>query len=210
LVTFQTGTPAKAAEVNSNFTALKGAVNSKQDKIAGACNDGQFIRKINADGTVVCAMTQNDAVLVLAEQFVNDADTNPGCVLQHGAITGTYYSAGTGCSAYAAVVLADKIKLNAMYCSGVDASALAGAQMSARLTTWDGATEVFSTNPTVGASGNPEPFIDDTAGSSGGDDVDYATIGPVYLVQVNFGTANSATVGKNLALWSCSISYTSR
>ena len=131
LVTFQPATPAKVAEVNGNFTVLKGAVNSKQDKISAGCSDGEFIRKINADGTVVCAMTQNDSVCVLGEQFVNDADTNPACVLQHGATTWTYYSSGTGCSSYTRVIFADKIKLTGLYCIGLDASTLAGAQMTA-------------------------------------------------------------------------------
>jgi len=66
--TFVTGTPASAASVNQNFSATQTAVNSKQDRVSGACPTGQSIRSINQDGTVVCQVA-NDTSGV---EFVNN------------------------------------------------------------------------------------------------------------------------------------------
>lgn len=52
--TFVSGTKALAEEVNANFTATQTAVNSKQNKITGACVVGSFVASVNADGTLVC------------------------------------------------------------------------------------------------------------------------------------------------------------
>jgi hypothetical protein len=53
--TFVKGSPATAATVNENFSATAISVNSKQDRVVGACAaDGQAVRGINPDGSVVC------------------------------------------------------------------------------------------------------------------------------------------------------------
>jgi hypothetical protein len=52
--TFAPGTPASAADVNSNFSATAAAVNGKQNLVTGTCPTGQSIRAINANGSVVC------------------------------------------------------------------------------------------------------------------------------------------------------------
>lgn len=65
LTSFTAGTPARAAEVNSNFSAVKAAVDNnnsrltgveagKQNRVAGNCAAGSSIRVINVNGTVVC------------------------------------------------------------------------------------------------------------------------------------------------------------
>jgi hypothetical protein len=54
LTTFQSNTTAKSSEVNANFSTLKDAVNTKQDKVTGTCPSGQAIREIAADGTITC------------------------------------------------------------------------------------------------------------------------------------------------------------
>ena len=52
--TFVSGTKAVADEVNANFTATQKAVNSKQDKLTGACSARSFVKQVNADGALVC------------------------------------------------------------------------------------------------------------------------------------------------------------
>jgi hypothetical protein len=52
--TFQPNTKARAEEVNANFDATRDAVNSKQNKLTGACTTGSFVSRVNADGSLVC------------------------------------------------------------------------------------------------------------------------------------------------------------
>jgi len=72
--TFAPGTPATAASVNQNFSATATAVNSKQDRVSGACPVGQSIQSINPNGSVVCQVA-NDTSGV---EFVNNASTTLG------------------------------------------------------------------------------------------------------------------------------------
>ena len=56
--TFRAGDKARASEVNENFNAVKNAIDSlegfKNNLSSGGCPDNQAIKRINADGTVVC------------------------------------------------------------------------------------------------------------------------------------------------------------
>ena len=61
LTTFTSNTPAKASEVNDNFTAIKTAVDdnatditTKQNQVSGNCASGSSIRAIALDGSVTC------------------------------------------------------------------------------------------------------------------------------------------------------------
>jgi hypothetical protein len=54
--TFAPGTPAVAADINSNFNATATAVNSKQNRVVGTCPPGQSISVINQDGSVTCQL----------------------------------------------------------------------------------------------------------------------------------------------------------
>lgn len=65
LTTFQAGTPAKATDVNGNFTTIVNTVNTndtrlttvennKQNIVSGTCPAGSAIRAIAANGTVTC------------------------------------------------------------------------------------------------------------------------------------------------------------
>ena len=67
LTSFTANTPAVAAQVNGNFTAVKSAVDNnharlttaemgKQNRVVGTCAAGSSIRTINTDGSVVCQM----------------------------------------------------------------------------------------------------------------------------------------------------------
>src|SRR5467141_850896 len=52
--TFVPGTPATADDVNQNFSATATAVNSKQNLVTGNCPEGEAVRTVKANGTVVC------------------------------------------------------------------------------------------------------------------------------------------------------------
>src|SRR5256885_9041643 len=52
--TFVPGTPAVAADVNTNFSATATAVNSKQNRVNGTCPARQSIQSVLATGTVPC------------------------------------------------------------------------------------------------------------------------------------------------------------
>ena len=102
--TFTAGTPAVAAEVNSNFTAVESAVDdnntnittnatgiganttsigTKQNTVTGTCPTGQSIRVINSDGTVTCEVD-------------TDTDTNTTYSTGSGlTLSGTTFSADT-------------------------------------------------------------------------------------------------------------------
>lgn len=68
LTTFSAGTPAKASEVNGNFTTIMNTVNAndtrlttvetnKQNIVTGSCAAGSAIRAVSANGTVTCQST---------------------------------------------------------------------------------------------------------------------------------------------------------
>lgn len=81
LTTFEAGTPAVAAEVNDNFSAVAAAVDgnaadiaTKQNRVNGTCTVGNAIRAINADGSVTC---QNTAMTL--PTILNKGDS-PGVI----------------------------------------------------------------------------------------------------------------------------------
>jgi hypothetical protein len=74
--TFIQGSPAVANEVNQNFSATAAAVNSKQDRVTGACPPGQAVRSVNQNGTVVCE-TGLDARVTSLESLLNYMPVGP-------------------------------------------------------------------------------------------------------------------------------------
>jgi len=60
--TYSTGDALTATTLNN----IKSAVNSKQDRVTGACSPGESIGAINADGTVTCEV-DDDTVYTDAE-----------------------------------------------------------------------------------------------------------------------------------------------
>jgi hypothetical protein len=74
--TFVPGNPAVANEVNQNFSATAAAVNSKQDRVTGACPAGQAVRSINQNGTVVCE-TGLDARVTSLESLLSYLPVGP-------------------------------------------------------------------------------------------------------------------------------------
>ena len=74
--TFIQGSPAVANEVNQNFSATAAAVNSKQDRVTGACPPGQAVRSVNQNGTVVCEAGL-DARVTSLESLLNYMPVGP-------------------------------------------------------------------------------------------------------------------------------------
>lgn len=66
LVIFAPATPASADEVNTNFSNLKSAVNSKQDRVSSSCSAGSAIRTISSTGTVSCEPVANPTAVVIS------------------------------------------------------------------------------------------------------------------------------------------------
>lgn len=66
IVTFTANSTAKAAEVNQNFTAVKNAVNTKQNAVSETCAAGSAISAINSDGTVECEADDNSGGTITA------------------------------------------------------------------------------------------------------------------------------------------------
>ena len=77
LTTFTGGTPALASEVNTNFAAVKSAVDdnhnrlssvetNKQSRVTGACTAGTSITSINANGTVSCSAVTTTVTRVIS------------------------------------------------------------------------------------------------------------------------------------------------
>jgi len=98
--TFQPGTTARAAEVNTNFQAVKTAVDdndirinsltaSKQNRISVSCAVGSAIRVINPDGTVVCEIDDNTALNAAAPVTITGGTIG----LANGGITNGHISA---------------------------------------------------------------------------------------------------------------------
>ena len=52
--TFVAGTPAVAADMNTNFSATATAINGKQSRVNGTCPPGQAVQSVLANGGVTC------------------------------------------------------------------------------------------------------------------------------------------------------------
>lgn len=113
--TFVSGDPARAAEVNANFSAVKtevddndariilneAAIANRQSRVTGSCAAGQSIRVINADGSVDCVPTQ-DRVSETCPVGESIRAINPDgsviCEVDTDTDTDTQYIAGEGLS----------------------------------------------------------------------------------------------------------------
>jgi hypothetical protein len=87
LKTFSAGTPAKAADVNGNFTTIVNTVNAndtrlttvetnKQNVVTGTCPAGNAIRAIAASGTVTCQSTGGNVAFASVNALVGVPETS--------------------------------------------------------------------------------------------------------------------------------------
>jgi len=106
--TFTAGTPAVAADVNANFSAVESAVDdnnanittnasniaSKQNRVTGVCPPEQSIAAINADGTVTCEIDTDTNTTYSGADF---ATSSQSCT--SGMMTGIDASGNIICAA---------------------------------------------------------------------------------------------------------------
>lgn len=155
LTSFTAGTPAKAAEVNQNFQAIKDAVNNndtrlgtvetnvgtlqtdvsaRQSRVTGTCTVGSAISAINADGTVVCESFQKSGTAVLTPQDFRATSENLAATGDCQALSGDYNSvSGTlsSCNMLARLRLPDNATVTNFSCRVFDSTP--NAQVSASL-----------------------------------------------------------------------------
>jgi hypothetical protein len=147
LTTFTPGTPAKASEVNGNFSAVKDAVNanhqemvstqsqvtaldsrldtaeatlaSKQTQIGAGCAVGSAIRSIDANGVATCStINGSSAVTLLASDFSINDDTDLDACRWSRAGRGYFTGTRNGyCTVIAPVHLPDGVRVTELRCS---------------------------------------------------------------------------------------------
>lgn len=239
---FTAGTKALAEEMNANFAATQTAVNSKQDKLTGACSAGQFVNSVNADGSLNCSNAppgdvtgitagtglaggggSGDVTLTLAPGTVSThgfsfVPSTSTCLYQRpipnfffGSIGNYgYFSAGTGCAAYAPVQVPNGVTLSRLSCVVHDNATSATDQITGKLIrttladpSYNATADIFSVGPTVNAT-IPQ-LLTDTSAQTGTATVDNSLY--AYFIQITFA-GDSAVYEFNMKLYSCSVSYT--
>jgi len=109
---FEGGKKAMASEVNTNFDAVKNAVNDNADKINTNTRElSQKIDTISTTGNLLVSRSNNDVTIQPKGGYVavhgNAFQSNgPSCVLQRGPASINFdTSSSDGCQAYASVSL---------------------------------------------------------------------------------------------------------
>jgi len=146
LTQFHPNTPAKSAEVNANFAAVKTAVNGnasdiasnksaiqtnttnialKQHNITGNCAEGSAIRQVNSDGTVLCeTVDKSGSIVVQGFAFQSGDETTDKCKLirfldiavSSPAMYFSPSSSSDSCKAYAPVSIPKYAHITGMTC----------------------------------------------------------------------------------------------
>ena len=143
LTSFSAGTPAKAAEVNGNFDAVKNAVNenyqrltaaetamaTKQTQISESCAVGSAIVAISTEGKLTCAPLVKAGVISVPAVAFNTAENQHADCNYHRGARGYFTGAGTTpCLAMAPVNLPDGVTVTGLACSVFDNGNVMGAQ----------------------------------------------------------------------------------
>jgi hypothetical protein len=137
--TFTAGTPARAADVNANFSAVKAAVDGKQNRVTGICAVGSAIREIKADGTVTCdAYVKSGKVVVGPAAFAASDFSKVVSGECLPAFDLGFHFKGTAngpfCMAYAPLNLPHGATLTLLSCTVADTSIYANTDISAGVT----------------------------------------------------------------------------
>jgi hypothetical protein len=208
--TFSAGTPARAADVNANFNAVKAAVDGKQNRVTGICMVGSAIVEIRADGTVVCDTYVKSGKVVIGPPAFTASDfakvTSGECLPAFdfgfhfkGTVNGPF------CMAYAPLNLPHGATLTLLSCTVADTSIYANTDISA------GVTRQWRFNPVE------EPVMGTLASVSSGPLTSPPLGGRAlvnndeytYLLRLTLRASTPFNnVTDSLAMHSCEVSYT--
>lgn len=210
--TFVPGTKALAEQVNANFTATQTAVNSKQDKITGACGTGLYVKQVNADGTLVCdnpvGTSGPTSISVHSASFAPNSST---CAYQRTFNNGGFFNSGSNCSVLAGIHIPIGAIITGFSCYITDDSlTTANADMTAFLDRTDlvgGVASIVSiSTSTVSTNIGPEVL---QGGIFAGNEL--VPAGSAYSIEVLFGLAGAnvdLATATGLELHGCTVSYT--
>ncbi len=230
LTTFQAGTPAKAADVNGNFSAVKtavddnhqrlqvveGAVSSKQSRVNGSCAVGKAIAKINEDGSVVCNdfAASTGVIAVSAADFdINGFSNQTDCIVMRGGTVTYVKGASTfNCGLHAQASLPHGATVTGIKCTINDISDK--AEMTAALYR-------LSANTTSGSGELPAVVMTSPTTNNGIHRISSTAVEPTkavidnennfYYVIVNLKITSPGTsmndIVTGLELYGCSINY---
>jgi len=185
--TFSAGTPARAADVNANFAAVKAAV------------DDNFAR-----------ITAAGSVSIPAQSFLPQIDfTLDQCGLNRGNPNAFFQGISTTCSAVAGISLPNAATITGLSCFVKDTATGAPSITQALLFRFDVVLENLSL--LAGTPGSSDSASIQTLSGSvvTNGQVDNSKF--VYSIQVDFDGAGSSMstngVGTNLGLYGCSVAY---
>jgi hypothetical protein len=185
--TFSAGTPARAADVNANFAAVKAAV------------DDNFAR-----------ITAAGSVSIPGQSFLPQIDfTLDQCGLNRGNPNAFFQGTSTTCSAVAGISLPNAATITGLSCFVKDTATGAPGITQAILSRYDVVVESFSALAvTLGSSDSPgiQTLSGSVAVNGQVDNSKY-----VYSIQVDFdgggSSMSTAGIGFNLGLYGCSVAY---
>lgn len=213
LTTFTAGSPARAAEVNANFTALRNAVNDadarvtaieggKQNRITGECQPGMAVTGIGADGSVKCVeWRRREEILKLSVPTLQPFSTN-SCVFdfQTRSFSGSHTNF---CRLVAQVHLPHGAEVTGIACDVRDN--MPGTQRLVA-TLGRGDMTIFTTGASVGNGGAGE-----TISAATGQDPHRIIDNELFYYILNvWYRADGMTfddIGHNLSVNSCGVTY---
>jgi len=223
LTPFTAGTPARAAEVNGNFNALKSAVDdndarltsvesAKQNRITGTCLPGSAVTEVAADGTVTCGALQQAGVIAIPYLAFS------GCTIGLANYQGAYPLANVyACTLTVPLYLPNSVTISGLSCLANDATG------SAHI----GPLKLMRQSLTSGGTPN---IVADSIGSATTSNAGMQTLSAVnydsiyttvnnnthmYWLEVDLAATSSSTFldintssPGSLSLYGCTVTYT--